>query len=58
MHLPQSELTPERLASLLQSLTRATCQKMAEAAYAIGQRKANDAIADVLEELAGPEKTR
>lgn len=58
MHLPQSELTPERLASLLQSLTRATCQKMAEAAYAIGQRKANDAIANVLEELAGPEKTR
>jgi UDP-N-acetylglucosamine--N-acetylmuramyl-(pentapeptide) pyrophosphoryl-undecaprenol N-acetylglucosamine transferase len=53
MHLPQSELTPERLASLLQSLTRATCQKMAEAAYAIGRRQANDAIANVLEELAG-----
>jgi UDP-N-acetylglucosamine--N-acetylmuramyl-(pentapeptide) pyrophosphoryl-undecaprenol N-acetylglucosamine transferase len=57
MHLPQSELTPERLASLLQWLTRATCQKMAEAAYAIGRRQANDAIADVLEELAGSTKT-
>jgi UDP-N-acetylglucosamine--N-acetylmuramyl-(pentapeptide) pyrophosphoryl-undecaprenol N-acetylglucosamine transferase len=53
MHLPQTELTPERLASLLQSLTRTTCLKMAEAAYAIGRRNANDAIADVLEELAG-----
>jgi UDP-N-acetylglucosamine--N-acetylmuramyl-(pentapeptide) pyrophosphoryl-undecaprenol N-acetylglucosamine transferase len=57
MHLPQSELTPERLASLLQSLTREACQKMAEAAYAIGRREANNAIADVLEELAGSAKT-
>ncbi len=57
MHLPQSELTAERLASLLQSMTRTTCGKMAEAAYAIGRRDANDAIANVLEELAGTRKT-
>ena len=57
LHLPQTELTPQRLASLLQSLTRAACQKMAEAAYAIGQRNANEAIANVLEELAGSDKT-
>jgi UDP-N-acetylglucosamine--N-acetylmuramyl-(pentapeptide) pyrophosphoryl-undecaprenol N-acetylglucosamine transferase len=51
IHLPQSELNPERLAQLLQSLTRETCLTMAEAAHAIGRRQANDAIADVLEEL-------
>jgi len=53
IYIPQPELTAERLATLLQSLSRADCQKMAEAAYAIGRRDANDAIAHVLEELAG-----
>lgn len=53
IHLPQSELTAERLANLLQTLTRENCLTMAQAAYAIGRRGANDAIADVLEELAG-----
>jgi UDP-N-acetylglucosamine--N-acetylmuramyl-(pentapeptide) pyrophosphoryl-undecaprenol N-acetylglucosamine transferase len=52
LHIPQRELTPERLATVLQSLSRADCQKIAEAAYAIGRRNANDAIAHVLEELA------
>jgi UDP-N-acetylglucosamine--N-acetylmuramyl-(pentapeptide) pyrophosphoryl-undecaprenol N-acetylglucosamine transferase len=52
IHLPQTELNPERLAQLLQSLTRANCLTMAEAAHAIGRRQANDAIANVLEELA------
>lgn len=52
MHLPQSELNPERLAQLLQSLTRDACRTMAEAAHGIGRRQANEAIADVLEELA------
>lgn len=52
IHLPQGELTAERLAGLLQQLTRTQCQAMAQAAHAIGQRKANEAIANVLEELA------
>lgn len=52
VHLPQSELDPERLAQLLQSLTRDGCLKMAEAAYALGRRQANQTIANVLEELA------
>ena len=52
MHLPQGELTPERMATLLQTLTRATCEQMADAAYAAGQRNANEAIAKILEELA------
>ncbi|HEX2530038.1 MAG TPA: undecaprenyldiphospho-muramoylpentapeptide beta-N-acetylglucosaminyltransferase [Burkholderiaceae bacterium] len=53
MHFPQNELTPERLAAQLQSLTRPACREMAEAAYAIGRRQANEAIASILEELAG-----
>ena len=52
MHLPQTELNPERLAQLLQSLTRDECRTMAEAAHGIGRRQANEAIANVLEELA------
>lgn len=52
MHLPQTELNPERLAQLLQSLTREECRTMAEAAHGIGRRQANEAIANVLEELA------
>jgi UDP-N-acetylglucosamine--N-acetylmuramyl-(pentapeptide) pyrophosphoryl-undecaprenol N-acetylglucosamine transferase len=53
IHLPQTELNPERLAQLLQSLTRETCLAMAESAHAVGRREANDAIANVLEELTG-----
>ena len=53
IHLPQTELTPERLATLLQSLTREECRKMAEAARAIGRPAASEAIAKVLEELIG-----
>jgi len=53
IHLPQTDLDPERLATLLQSLTREDCLKMAEAAYGIGRREANEQIAKVLEELAG-----
>ena len=52
VHLPQSELNPERLAQMLRSLTREDCATMAGAAHGAGRRQANDAIADVLEELA------
>jgi UDP-N-acetylglucosamine--N-acetylmuramyl-(pentapeptide) pyrophosphoryl-undecaprenol N-acetylglucosamine transferase len=52
VHLPQGELNPERVAQLLQSLTREECRTMAEAAHGIGRRQANEAIANVLEELA------
>ncbi|MDF3034867.1 MAG: murG [Paucimonas sp.] len=53
VHLPQKEMTPQSVAELLQSMTRAKCLQMAQAAHAIGQRHANEAIAAVLEELAG-----
>jgi UDP-N-acetylglucosamine--N-acetylmuramyl-(pentapeptide) pyrophosphoryl-undecaprenol N-acetylglucosamine transferase len=52
IHMPQSELNPQSLAALLQTLSRGTCQKMAVAAHAAGKRDANDAIAQVLEALA------
>ncbi|HEY4541706.1 MAG TPA: undecaprenyldiphospho-muramoylpentapeptide beta-N-acetylglucosaminyltransferase [Noviherbaspirillum sp.] len=51
LHQPQAELSPQKLALLLQSITREKCRAMAEAARAIGRRDANNAIADVLEEL-------
>ncbi|WP_296946246.1 undecaprenyldiphospho-muramoylpentapeptide beta-N-acetylglucosaminyltransferase [uncultured Massilia sp.] len=52
VHLPQGELTPQRLAQLLQVTSRDDCLAMAEAAQAVGRRDANAAIANVLEELA------
>ena len=53
IHLPQTELNPAALAALLQAMTRQQCLAMAQAARAVGKRDANDAIADVLEQLAG-----
>ncbi|MES2017810.1 MAG: undecaprenyldiphospho-muramoylpentapeptide beta-N-acetylglucosaminyltransferase [Pseudomonadota bacterium] len=53
LHLPQSALAPASMAALLENLTRAACRDMAEAALAVGKRNANDAIAEVLEQLAG-----
>lgn len=50
-HLPQTELTAPSLAAALQTTTRAHCLQMAEAAYQQGKREANQAIAQVLEEL-------
>ncbi len=52
-HLPQTEMNPRALATLLESLTRPACLAMAEAAHAVGKRGANEAIADVLEGLGG-----
>jgi UDP-N-acetylglucosamine--N-acetylmuramyl-(pentapeptide) pyrophosphoryl-undecaprenol N-acetylglucosamine transferase len=52
IHLPQGEMTPQKMAELLQSMTRERCLAMAQAAYRIGRREANEAIANVLEELA------
>ncbi|NHZ88114.1 undecaprenyldiphospho-muramoylpentapeptide beta-N-acetylglucosaminyltransferase [Massilia sp. CCM 8733] len=53
IHLPQTELSAQRVAQLLQGLSRDACRAMAEAALAVGKRNANEAIADVLEQLAG-----
>ena len=56
IHLPQGELTPQRVAALLQELTRENCLAMAQAARKIGQRDANEKIADVLEQLSSASK--
>jgi UDP-N-acetylglucosamine--N-acetylmuramyl-(pentapeptide) pyrophosphoryl-undecaprenol N-acetylglucosamine transferase len=53
IHLPQKDMHPQQLATLLTTHSRADCLKLALAAYAIGQRQANQAIANVLEEMAG-----
>ncbi len=53
IHVPQTELTAPSLAALLQKTTREACQRMAQAAYENGRRDANEAIAQVLEKLAG-----
>jgi UDP-N-acetylglucosamine--N-acetylmuramyl-(pentapeptide) pyrophosphoryl-undecaprenol N-acetylglucosamine transferase len=52
IHLPQKELTPQRVADLLKNLTREDCLAMAKAAYDNGRRDANEAIAQVLEQVA------
>ncbi|TWI63521.1 UDP-N-acetylglucosamine-N-acetylmuramylpentapeptide N-acetylglucosamine transferase [Pseudoduganella lurida] len=51
LHMPQTELNPQSLAALLQTLTRTACRGMAIAAHAAGRRNANEAIAHVLESL-------
>ena len=53
VHLPQTELSAQSMATLLAGLTRDKCRVMAEAARAVGKRNANEEIADVLEQLAG-----
>ncbi|MCD2518060.1 undecaprenyldiphospho-muramoylpentapeptide beta-N-acetylglucosaminyltransferase [Massilia sp. G4R7] len=52
LHLPQGELNPQRLASLLQATSREDCLRMAQAAHGVGKRDANEAIANELERLA------
>jgi UDP-N-acetylglucosamine--N-acetylmuramyl-(pentapeptide) pyrophosphoryl-undecaprenol N-acetylglucosamine transferase len=52
IHMPQTELNPQSLSALLQTLTRGACLNMATAARAAGKRDANNAIAQELEKLA------
>ncbi|SFD62060.1 UDP-N-acetylglucosamine-N-acetylmuramylpentapeptide N-acetylglucosamine transferase [Massilia yuzhufengensis] len=56
VYLPQGELHPQGLASLLQRTTREDCAAMAQAAYGVGKRDANEAIARELERLAGQQE--
>jgi UDP-N-acetylglucosamine--N-acetylmuramyl-(pentapeptide) pyrophosphoryl-undecaprenol N-acetylglucosamine transferase len=53
IHLPQGQLSAARLAQLIGTLARGECRDMALAARAVGRRDANEAIADILEKLAG-----
>jgi UDP-N-acetylglucosamine--N-acetylmuramyl-(pentapeptide) pyrophosphoryl-undecaprenol N-acetylglucosamine transferase len=51
LHLPQTELTPRKLADLLGSLTRQTLQQMAMKARELAKPKAAARVADELERL-------
>jgi UDP-N-acetylglucosamine--N-acetylmuramyl-(pentapeptide) pyrophosphoryl-undecaprenol N-acetylglucosamine transferase len=51
IHLPQSQLTAESLANLLQSLTREKCYTLAKVAYQLGKRQANEDIVALLDTL-------
>lgn len=51
IHMSQTELSAASLATLLQNITREQCQQMAIAAHQQGRRDANEAIANVIEEL-------
>jgi UDP-N-acetylglucosamine--N-acetylmuramyl-(pentapeptide) pyrophosphoryl-undecaprenol N-acetylglucosamine transferase len=52
IHLPQVELSAERLASLLGGFDRARLQTMAEAARALGKPHATETVAAVIERVA------
>ncbi len=54
IHLPQAELTPERLAELLQGLDRASLQAMAEKARSLARPRAAARVADEIELLLRP----
>ena len=56
VHLAQTDMSAAGVAALLTGLTRDACRTMALAAHAVGKRDANDAIAEVLEQLAGAAK--
>ena len=53
LHLPQSQLTPERLAEVIAGLDRPGLLAMAEKARALGRPQAAARVADVIERLAG-----
>lgn len=57
IHLPQNDLSKERLSGLLMRMTRSDCQAMAQAAYENGRRDANQTIAQVLEECISTESS-
>jgi UDP-N-acetylglucosamine--N-acetylmuramyl-(pentapeptide) pyrophosphoryl-undecaprenol N-acetylglucosamine transferase len=54
IHLPQSALSPERLAELLQRLDRADLQAMAEKAHSLARPRAAARVADEIESLVRP----
>jgi UDP-N-acetylglucosamine--N-acetylmuramyl-(pentapeptide) pyrophosphoryl-undecaprenol N-acetylglucosamine transferase len=52
IHLPQVELTAQKLAELIQHMQRERCLELAQAAYQMGKRDANQTIAKIIEDLA------
>lgn len=56
LHLPQSDLTPQRLAAELQQLTRTQLQALAEQARALAKPRAAAAVADEIENMFNSKK--
>jgi UDP-N-acetylglucosamine--N-acetylmuramyl-(pentapeptide) pyrophosphoryl-undecaprenol N-acetylglucosamine transferase len=54
LHLPQTELTPERLADLLRHFDRPRLLRMAEQARALALPHAAQRVADAIEQLTKP----
>jgi UDP-N-acetylglucosamine--N-acetylmuramyl-(pentapeptide) pyrophosphoryl-undecaprenol N-acetylglucosamine transferase len=54
IHLPQAQMTPERLAELLQGLDRASLQAMADKAHSLARPRAAARVADEIELLVRP----
>lgn len=57
LRIAQSELSPQRLATLLQGLDRVQLLAMAQRARALARPDAANCVADACEALAGPGKT-
>jgi UDP-N-acetylglucosamine--N-acetylmuramyl-(pentapeptide) pyrophosphoryl-undecaprenol N-acetylglucosamine transferase len=51
LHLPQAEMTPEKLADVLRGLDRASLMAMADKAKALGRPRAAARVADEIESL-------
>ena len=54
IHLPQTEMSPDKLAELLQGLDRRQLLAMAEKAKALGRPRAAARVADEIESLVKP----
>ncbi len=52
IHLPQGELTPERVAGVLRDLDRTQLLDMAQKAQALGRPTATRTVADAIEHIA------
>ena len=55
IHLPQTELTPEKLSGILKSLDRTKLLEMAQKAKALGKPDAANTVADFIEYIASKE---
>ena len=51
VHLPQAEMTPDKLADVLRGVDRLSLQAMAEKARALGRPRAAARVADEIERL-------
>ena len=58
VHLPQAELTPQRLADTLLAMDRGTLREMAERAHKLARPRAAARVADELERLAANRDAR